>query len=208
MQHSNPLLLVLFLISIVSSLTTRINQPSRIRIDIGSNGAPALVFTPDSIKAQVGDTLDFHFIDQNVVSSVLLGVENSPCTPAPAGADFFNSGPILGDPDGTNVFSVNVTSDSQMILYCGVGAHCQAGMVAVVNPDKLTTLKGYAKAATGVQMNLGPPNMTGGSFTQGTSGGPVIIGFAPGAGPQKSAAGPCVGTSRRAVGGGSCVARK
>ncbi|KAF8860711.1 hypothetical protein BDZ45DRAFT_672422 [Acephala macrosclerotiorum] len=104
MQPLNSLLQVLFLISSASSLATRNNQPSRIRIDIGSNGAPALVFTPDSVKAQVGDTLDFHFIDQNVVSSVLLGVETSPCTPAPAGSGFFNSGPILGDPDGVSVF--------------------------------------------------------------------------------------------------------
>lgn len=113
-----------------------------------------------------------------------------------------------------------------MILYCGVGAHCQAGMVAVVNQNKPNTLKEYTKAATGVQMNVGPPNskfalhfsylairpltnleVTGGTFTQGTSGGPVIIASAAGAGPRKAAAGPCVGTSRRAVGRGSCVVR-
>lgn len=32
--------------------------------------------------------------------------------------------------------------------------------------------------------------VTGGAFTQGKSGGPVVIRFAPGAGPKKPAVGP------------------
>ena len=102
MQLPNRLRLLFFFVTTISAIVTH-RSTQRIRVDIGSNGAPALVFTPDTIKAQAGDTLDFHFIDQNIVSSVLLGVETSPCTPAPAGPGFFNSGPILGNPNGVSL---------------------------------------------------------------------------------------------------------
>lgn len=62
-----------------------------------------------------------------------------------------------------------------MVVYCGVGAHCQDGMSAVINPSNVTVLPTYAKAAKAVQKAIGPPKMEGGSFVQGTSGGPVII---------------------------------
>lgn len=92
-----PLLPILLYLS-----TNSPANAARIRIDIGSNGAPALVFTPNTVTAKAGDILDFHFIDENIVSSVLKGVAGSPCTPA-AGAGAFNSGPVLGDPSGVSI---------------------------------------------------------------------------------------------------------
>jgi hypothetical protein len=71
----------------------------RIRIDIGSNGVPALVFIPNTTDAPPGDILDFRFIGENVVSSVLLGTVDSPCTLSTA-SYFSNTSPILGDPKG------------------------------------------------------------------------------------------------------------
>jgi len=73
---------------------------ARIRVDVGSSGAPALTYTPNSTTAEVGDTLDFHFIDENVVSSVVKGVGNEPCVPALNSTGFFNSGFILGESTG------------------------------------------------------------------------------------------------------------
>lgn len=74
---------------------------ARIRVDVGSNGAPALVYTPKVITAQVGDVVDFHFIDENAASSVVRGVAGAPCTPfTPTKKGFFNSGFVLGDPTG------------------------------------------------------------------------------------------------------------
>ncbi|KAK6853003.1 hypothetical protein PG995_011554 [Apiospora arundinis] len=79
---------------------------TRIRVDVGSNGAPALVYTPRTVTARVGDIVDFHFIDENAASSVVRGLAGAPCTPYPVKKKgFFNSGFILGDPTGVRVLS-------------------------------------------------------------------------------------------------------
>lgn len=96
--QTNMLLLPLLPILLHLSAASPANA-ARIRIDIGSNAAPALIFTLNTVKAKPGDVLDFHFIDENIVSSVLKGVATSPCTPA-VGAGAFNSGLVLGDPNG------------------------------------------------------------------------------------------------------------
>lgn len=83
-----------------------VSQCARIRIDVGSNGAPALIYTPRTVTAQVGDIVDFHFIDENAASSVVRGIAGAPCTPYPAKKEgFFNSGFILGEPTGVRVLS-------------------------------------------------------------------------------------------------------
>ena len=82
---------------------------TRIRVDVGSNGAPALVYTPRTVTARVGDIVDYHFIDENAASSVVRGVAGAPCTPFPVQEKgFFNSGFILGDPTGVRVLSAYV----------------------------------------------------------------------------------------------------
>ena len=55
------------------------------RIDVGPDGAAASTYSPNTTTAQVGDILGFHFVDENVVSSVVKGNM---------------SAPILGDPIG------------------------------------------------------------------------------------------------------------
>lgn len=81
-----------------------VSHGARIRVDVGSNGAPALVYTPKVISAQVGDIVDFHFVDENAASSVVRGVAGAPCTPfTPTKKGFFNSGFVLGDPTGVCV---------------------------------------------------------------------------------------------------------
>jgi len=68
-----------------------------------------------------------------------------------------------------------------MTIYCSVGAHCQAGMVMMVNPASQNDLNLYAQKAKVVQMAEVPKQPpSGGSFRQGISGGLVQVSFVSG----------------------------
>ncbi|KAK8127866.1 hypothetical protein PG984_008974 [Apiospora sp. TS-2023a] len=164
-----------------------VSQGARIRVDVGSNGAPAFVYTPKVISAQVGDIVDFHFVDENAASSVVRGVAGAPCTPfTPTKKGFFNSGFVLGDPTGSNVFSVKINETTPIPIYCSVGGHCRAGMVGYINPGQ-GDFEAYASAAAKLTQNQPPPMVpqAGGVYQQGVDGGYIMITFVngpPGAG--------------------------
>lgn len=109
----------------------------------------------------------------------------------------------------TNVFSVEIQTEGEILIYCGVAQHCKAGMLGVINPSSEAALVQYASKATLVKQNIGPPMMQGGTFTKGVSGGPVSIGFADGSRPGGGAMPtqpPGVGQGGGgAVGDGGCV---
>ncbi|KAK8010912.1 hypothetical protein PG990_009877 [Apiospora arundinis] len=152
---------------------------TRIRVDVGSNGAPALVYTPRTVTARVGDIVDFHFIDENAASSVVRGLAGAPCTPYPVKKKgFFNSGFILGDPTGSNVFSVEVNETTPIPIYCSVGGHCRAGMVGYINPGQ-GDIEAYASGAAALSKNEPPPMVpqTGGVYQQGVENGLIMITF-------------------------------
>ncbi|KAK8105587.1 extracellular serine-rich protein [Apiospora kogelbergensis] len=156
-----------------------VSQCARIRIDVGSNGAPALIYTPRTVTAQVGDIVDFHFIDENAASSVVRGIAGAPCTPYPAKKEgFFNSGFILGEPTGSNVFSVEVNETTPIPIYCSVGGHCRAGMVGYINPGQ-GDFEAYASGAAALSKNEPPPMVpqTGGVYQQGVENGLIVITF-------------------------------
>ena len=60
------------------------------RVDVGLNGA--LAFNPDTIKASVGDVLEFHFHPIN--HSVVMSDFNNPCAPATTGGFFSGFMPV------------------------------------------------------------------------------------------------------------------
>ncbi|KAK7927415.1 hypothetical protein PG985_004413 [Apiospora marii] len=156
-----------------------VSHGARIRVDVGSNGAPALVYTPKVVTAQVGDIVDFHFVDENAASSVVRGVAGAPCTPfTPTKKGFFNSGFVLGDPTGSNVFSVKINETTPIPIYCSVGGHCRAGMIGYINPGQ-GDFEAYASATAKLTQNQPPPMVpqTGGVFQQGVDGGYIMITF-------------------------------
>lgn len=61
-----------------------------IRVDVGEGGA--FTFSPDTIKAGAGDTLDFHFYPLN--HSVVMGDFSNPCAPAKTGGFFSGFMPV------------------------------------------------------------------------------------------------------------------
>ncbi|KAJ2967809.1 hypothetical protein NQ176_g9489 [Zarea fungicola] len=60
-----------------------------IRVDVGQTG---LSFTPDTITASIGDTLEYHFHPLN--HSVVMGDFANPCQPAKTGGFFSGFMPV------------------------------------------------------------------------------------------------------------------
>ncbi|KAI5456942.1 Cupredoxin [Mariannaea sp. PMI_226] len=130
-----------------------------IKVEVGKGG---LQFSPNSIKAAKGDTVEFHF---DGAHSVVSGPFASPCTPASSGGFF--SGPLpKGD---NNVFSVDINSTDPIWFYCGVPGHCQAGMVGVINQGSDKTLSQYKSAAAKTDSTKTPGSVTGGTVGDGSS---------------------------------------
>ncbi|KAJ6786221.1 hypothetical protein PWT90_05755 [Aphanocladium album] len=130
-----------------------------VRVDVGKDG---LSFTPDVIKADKGDTLDFHFYPQK--HSVVLGDKDKACSPA--ASNVFYSGFI----PSSSGEAVEVTSTDPMYIYCSAAKHCQGGMAAVVNGDK-DGLDKYKDNAAKASENVSPKEVTGGKVVSGGSGG-------------------------------------
>jgi plastocyanin len=125
------------------------------KVNVGGN--KQLIFTPTSVTAQPGDTVQFVFLDQNHTATA--GNPNQGCTPS----GMFNSGfvPVpsasaaataataatagkkqngrrfaahwdldLRAAGGKPTFSVPIKNTNPITVYCAQATHCQAGMVS------------------------------------------------------------------------------
>lgn len=128
-----------------------------ISINVGEDGA--LKFDPDSVTANIGDLLEFHFYSGTGGHSVVSSTFSTPCVPA---TDAFFSGYITGNDSGDQTFVVAVNSTDPIWFYCSLGSHCQAGMVGVVNPPSGQSASDYAMAAQSVMKASAPAAMQGG----------------------------------------------
>ncbi|KAM7207806.1 Cupredoxin [Naviculisporaceae sp. PSN 640] len=167
------------LLSLISTASA-----ATIRIDVGKEG---LTFSPDTVTAQRGDVLEYHFygpLPHSVVQSDFSG----PCNPSETGG--FYSGTVIpnGNGENENVFRVTVNSTSPIFYYCPVQSHCQAGMAGVVNPSSSgsETLDAYKSAAQNADTSA-PAEVFGGvlgpaeddassSTTSGTTSTPTPTG--------------------------------
>jgi len=131
-----------------------------IDIDVGENGG--FKFSPNTVTAAVGDTLEFHFYSGSGGHSVVSSSFDSPCVPGPGA---FFSGYIPGNDSGDTTFVVDVTSTDPIWFYCSLQKHCQNGMVGVVNPPSGKTIQDYSNAAQAVAAASAPGGLTGGVLT-------------------------------------------
>jgi plastocyanin len=90
-----------------------------------------LAYSPNSITAAVGDTIEFHFFAP--LHSVAESTFASPCTPSNASA-FFSGDISTSSGQNTNVFTLAINDTNPIWFYCVIPTHCQAGMVGVINP--------------------------------------------------------------------------
>jgi plastocyanin len=86
---------------------------------------PGLVFTPDTITAADGDTIEFTFGQGH---SVAQSTFDSPCVPSGDSAVY------SGFPNDGDVWRLQVNGTDPLWLYCSAQGHCEGGMAMVVNP--------------------------------------------------------------------------
>ncbi|KAG6002495.1 hypothetical protein E4U21_003023 [Claviceps maximensis] len=140
----------------VSLLAAAQVSAKTISIDVGKDG---LVFSPDSVQADVGDVLEYRFFG---VHSVAVGDFVKGCVPASSGG--FYSGFAAEN----NVFRVTVNSTDATPFYCSVGRHCQAGMVGVINPSSTNSLDDYKGLVKAAPENKSPDDAFGGTMVTST----------------------------------------
>jgi protein AFG1 len=153
-----------------------------VKITVGQGG---LNFSPNEVKAAVGDVLEFHYVGGN--HSVVQGDFDNPCNPATTGGFFSGylpatNGENVGFPPQShtdapldyrrrtntpqpNVFRVTVNNTDPIAYYCSQkqpALHCPNGMVGVVNPTNASSFANYAAAAKNAQTVAAPPTVFGG----------------------------------------------
>ncbi|KAF2159456.1 hypothetical protein M409DRAFT_31959, partial [Zasmidium cellare ATCC 36951] len=93
------------------------------RVHVIHVGGADLVYNPNAIFAQPGDLVSFNFLQKN--HTVVESSFNNPCVP-------LHDGIFAGFHSGS--FTVEIKDTKPHWLYCAQAKHCQAGMVAVINP--------------------------------------------------------------------------
>ncbi|KFA46220.1 hypothetical protein S40293_07172 [Stachybotrys chartarum IBT 40293] len=126
-------------------------------------GLGGLRFDPDNVVAAVGDVVEWHFLPRN--HSVVQSSYADPCIPLPDSAGF-SSGFSFATAEGQSdqVFQIVVEDARPMWYYCSqtVGAHCQNGMVGVINQNfdsQDFTLAKYRQAAAETDTSVTPPSL-------------------------------------------------
>ncbi|KAH9209137.1 Cupredoxin [Leptodontidium sp. 2 PMI_412] len=117
-------------------------------------GSGGFVFSPDTVTADVGDTLEFHFVGS--IHTSVQGDFNTPCQGSSSG---FDSGSITS----ADVFQVKVQNTDPMWFFCATPTHCQGGMVGVVNPPSSgNSLATYKANAAGTSSSNSAGKVQGG----------------------------------------------
>ncbi|KAH8153447.1 uncharacterized protein LAJ45_02260 [Morchella importuna] len=104
---------------------------------------PMLRYMPDNVIAKPGDKILFDFKAAN--HTVTQSSFEQPCQALDGG---FKSGVRMNPTDitGLSTFQIDVKDDKPIWVYCGVGTHCQKGMVFAVNAgNKLSDFQTAAK---------------------------------------------------------------
>ncbi|KAJ6112308.1 Cupredoxin [Penicillium sp. IBT 18751x] len=96
-------------------------------VDVGEHG---LTFSPDTLTVSPGDKVEFHFYPGN--HSVTQASFANPCHPLNDASVFSGFVPTSGE--SNMIFTLTVNDTNPIWLYCAQVGHCQAGMVAVINP--------------------------------------------------------------------------
>lgn len=128
-------------------------------------GLGGLHFDPDNVVAQTGDVVEWHFLPKNhSVAQANFGA--NACSPG-SSTSFFSGFQPTADGQAPDVFQIVVEDQNPIWYYCAQqnGAHCQNGMVGVINqnfngPNTLEKQKEFA-ALTNVSVI--PPVVQGGA---------------------------------------------
>jgi len=116
-----------------------------IAVTVGANDA--LVFSPSSVTANVGDNVVFTFASKN--HSATQSTFAAPCTKSGVDSGFQDVAALAaGAPSPTFNFTVNVTTP--LWFYCAQtnpASHCAAGMVFAINANANKSFTAFQAAA-------------------------------------------------------------
>lgn len=165
-----------------AALLTLVGAVSAQKVHVVSVGSTngTLAFSPDSVKADVGDMLQFQFRGGN--HSVAQSNFDNPCSPiadhvSNATGIFSGYQPVAASQAMGMIptYTVMVSAKTPLWFYCSQAKHCQAGMVMVVNENtaanasrSLANFKTLAKAATA---NVAPSRASGGTTGSNSTSG-------------------------------------
>lgn len=105
-------------------------------ISVGSTNG-TLAFSPDNVKADVGDMVQFQFRGGN--HSVVQSNFDNPCSPISEHTNmtgmFSGYQPVAASQAMGMIptYTMMVAAKTPMWFYCSQGKHCQAGMTLVIN---------------------------------------------------------------------------
>ncbi|KAK9467500.1 hypothetical protein V1512DRAFT_270693 [Lipomyces arxii] len=135
-------------------------------------GIDGFSFSPNSIKAAVGDYVQFEV--QQSIHGIAQASFAQPCMPY-ANSDEGNGTPgffsgILTYVDHVETFTIRVNTTDPMFFYCPEAYHCESGMVGAINPTDKQTIEAFLNAATQQSTNTAPA-MVWGNTTIGDAAG-------------------------------------
>lgn len=115
--------------------TTTAQKVSVVTVSTKNN---SLVYTPDNIKAAVGEMIQFQFVGGN--HTVTQSAFDAPCMPismATPNVTGFHSGfmPVAASAATGMIptYTVLVNNTTPTWIYCAQAKHCEQGMVMVIN---------------------------------------------------------------------------
>lgn len=94
-------------------------------------GDGTIAFSPNTITAAKGETVEFHFFPS--AHSVTQSAFETPCTPI-NGTGFFSGIITTASGENANVFTIAINDTNPIWFYCAFPGHCNAGMAGVINP--------------------------------------------------------------------------
>ncbi|KAI1748525.1 hypothetical protein F4782DRAFT_356479 [Xylaria castorea] len=172
-----------FSTSVIATALLGLASAQKVHVVSVSSANKSLAFYPDSLKADVGDMIQFQFLAGN--HSVVQSNFDNPCTPIQQ-HDTTQKGMFSGYMNvaasaATGMiptYTMNVTTDKPLWLYCSQSKHCQAGMVMVVNENtaanasrSLTDFKDISAKAPETLDPISLGSSTGGASPTGVVGG-------------------------------------
>ncbi|ETW86305.1 hypothetical protein HETIRDRAFT_407946 [Heterobasidion irregulare TC 32-1] len=130
--------------AVLPVLAASVSAQTTIQVQVGANNG--LTYTPESVNATVGDTIQFLFMSKN--HTVTQSSFASPCANLSTGG--IDSGFQAVAAGAATVpswsFTVNDTS-APLWFYCRQVGHCAKGMVFAVNPTAAKTFTAFQAAA-------------------------------------------------------------
>jgi len=132
------------------------------QVTVGNGG---LVFTPNSVNASVGDTIEFLYYPKN--HTVTQSSFTAPCQPLANGVD---SGfqPVSANATQVPSFTVTVNVTTPLWFFCRQTGHCESGMVFAINPTVNKTFDAFQATANASSADGTPPSSSNSS--SGSSG--------------------------------------